>query len=249
MKFEKFEAKTLKKLENMENFEAKTMETFENMENFEAKTMEKCENMEKFENIKTHIQILESYGQSVEKTAAKLAEDYNKMSSEEREAFLESFTEQCQSTTEAGCSERVEYFAKAFKDPCQGDGCEIVENATKGNICKEQKLKFVQWTQVMCSKMHNLEPKKKIGGCVKNGIELLFCNHQQGPSTRVCQSASGQKQFGSLDSGFPKSAQHFVEADSERIHFDRNYAWSSGKPARSGGFPRMLLGVPEAHVG
>ena len=143
-------------------------------EKFEKFALEKFENMEM---LKTHIQNLETYRPSVENTAAKLAQDYNKMSSEEKEKFLESFTEQCQSTPEAGCSERVEYFAKAFKDPCQGDGCkngETVENATKGSICKEQKLKFVQWTQVMCSKMHNLEPKKKMGGCVKNGIELLF---------------------------------------------------------------------------
>ena len=155
MKFEKFEAKILEKLEKLEKFETKTME--------------------KTDMLKIHIQNVETYGQSVEKTAAKLAEDYNKMSSEEKEAFLESFTEQRQSTPEAGCSERVEYIAKAFKDPCQGDGCkdgETVENATKRNICKEQKLKFVQWTQVMCSEMHNLEPKKKMGGCVKNGFEM-----------------------------------------------------------------------------
>ena len=139
-------------------------------EKFEAKTLETME------MLKTHIQNLETYGQSVEKTAAKLAEDYNKMSSEEKEAFLQSFAEQCQSP-EAGCSERAEYFAKAFKDPCQGDGCkngETVGYATKRNICKTQKLKFVQWTQVMCSKMHNLEPKKSMGGCLKKGIDLLF---------------------------------------------------------------------------
>eukprot|EP00434_Breviolum_minutum_P041163 symbB.v1.2.036615.t1/scaffold5208.1/size29809/2 len=161
MKFEEFEAKTLEKLENMEKSENKTMEK-----------------LEKFE---THIQNLETYGPSVENTAAKLAEDYKKMSSEEQEKFLESFTEQCQfsktQTPEAGCSERAEYLAKAFKDPCQGDGCknnQTMEKTTKRNICKDQKLKFAQWTQVMCSKMHNLEPKKKMGGCVKNGIELLF---------------------------------------------------------------------------
>ena len=153
------------KFEKFEKFEAKTLEK---LEKFETKTMENTE------MLKTHIQNLETYGQSVEKTAAKLAEDYNKkMSSKEKEAFLESFTEQCQSTPEAGCSERVEYIAKAFKDPCQGSGCKN-ENASKGSICKERKLKFVQWTQVMCSKMHNLEPKKTMGGCVKKGIELLF---------------------------------------------------------------------------
>ena len=52
MKFEKFEAKTLKKLQNMENFEAETMETFENKDNFEATTMEKFENMEKLRTSK-----------------------------------------------------------------------------------------------------------------------------------------------------------------------------------------------------
>ncbi len=126
------------------------------MEKFETKIMEEIE------TLKTRVQDLErnsgtldlETNSGVEKTAAKLAEDYNKMSSEDKESFLQSFQENCDATEtpEAGCWDRVEYLAKAFKNPCQGDGCENGENViAKGDSCEEQKLKFVQWTQVMCS--------------------------------------------------------------------------------------------------
>ena len=126
------------------------------MEKFETKIMEEIE------TLKTHVQDLErnsgtldlETNSGVEKTAAKLAEDYNKMSSEDKESFLQSFQENCDATEtpEAGCWDRVEYLAKAFKNPCQGDGCENGENViAKGDSCEGQKLKFVQWTQVMCS--------------------------------------------------------------------------------------------------
>ena len=106
---------------------------------------------------------------------------------------------QCQSkktqTPEAGCSERVENFAKAFKDPCQGDGCkngETVENATKGNICKEQKLKYCTVDPGDVFQDAQPRTKENHGRMHEKRCWIAFCNHQQGPSTRVYRSASGE---------------------------------------------------------
>ena len=133
------------------------------------------------------------HGSSMEQLSLELVQTYNELYGLEKEQFFSRFElQKCQPPSPASCEKELGFLHEALIDPCRGVAWACEDESIK-NSCIRQKRKFVQWTQVLCSKKHQGESQSQVLSCIRSGLDLLFATDNKVRAKEFAQAPPNKK--------------------------------------------------------